>query len=397
MSVGLDRTDRALLIGAAVLLIGLAFASAFLAPVRQGGRATYPSSYSTSWDGAKAAYVLLDELGYAIERWDQAPAALEGDPRSKVLILANPLQTPTKEDIAALRRFLDRGGRIVATGENAAKFLPGAHHFEENDDVEDDDTRFPAALPSPLTNGAPEISMAPPQEWQPGQTEQIVVYGDKDTAAVVTFAVGQGKVIWWGSPSPLTNRGIKKPGNLALLLNSIGPKVGQTILWDEYFHGARGNLWSYIARTPLPWVFAQFALLLAFILFSHSRRYGAIRMPGKTSRLSPLEFVDTLGDLYTTAHAGSAAVRVDYQRLRFQLSRQLGLPANVKAVELARTASRIIGWEEQPLLGSLVRAERGTHSISLDDVESLEIVQDLHHYTTLLDARRTQVEKRPQE
>jgi len=396
MPASLDRTDRSILIGAGILVLVLAFATALLTPPRSGGRTGFPSSYSTSWDGAKAAYLLLSELGYDVKRWDRAPTELGDGAEDQILILANPLQPPTSEDIAALRRFLDGGGRIVATGENVAEFLPGGQKFAESDDAEGE-TQFPALLPSPLTSGAPEISMAPPSDWHSGKVDQVAVYGNSDTAAVVTYAVGKGTIVWWGSPSPLTNRGIKEPGNLALLLNSIGGTKGKQILWDEYFHGARGDFWSYMAKTPLPWVFAQLGLLLVFILVTYSRRYGTIRMPGKVSRLSPLEFVDTLGDLYTSGHAGSAAVRVAYQRLRFQLTRQLGLTSNATVAELARMGSRTLGWEEQPLLGTLARADRSSRTLDLSDAEALEIVRDLYDYTARLEMRTAPEEKRPSE
>src|SRR5262249_6138275 len=159
--------------------------------------------------------------------------------------------------------------------------------------------------------------------------------------------VGKGTIVQWGSASPLTNRGLKETGNLTLLLNSIGDAKGKKILWDEYYHGARESFGMYLMKTPLPWVLAQLGLLFLFVLLTFSRRYGTIRMPRKVSRLSPMEFVDTLGDLYTTAHAGTAAVRVAYQRLRNQLSRQLGLPANATVAELARMAHRTLGWNEE--------------------------------------------------
>jgi hypothetical protein len=214
---------------------------------------------------------------------------------------------------------------------------------------------------------------------------------------VVTYSVGKGAIVWWGSPSPLTNRGIREPGNLALLLNSVGGRNGRQILWDEYFHGARADFGSYFGKTPLPWVFAQLGFLLLFVLATYSRRYGTIRMPGKISRLSPLEFVDTLGDLYTSGHAGSAAVRVAYQRLRFQLTRQLGLTSNATVGEIARLGSRTMGWAEQPLLGTLARADRNSRALDVSDAEALEIVQDIGEYTARLEMRTASEAERKSE
>lgn len=393
MPAKLDRTDRFLLIGTAVVVMALAIATALLSTSRQRGRAGYPSSYSTQWDGAKAAYLLLERLGYRIERWNEPPTSLAADARNQVFVLADPIQAPTPEEAEALLRFLQRGGRILATGEFAAEFLPGAQLFEEGDEL--DEHKFPALMRSSLTADAEEISMAAPLEWHPHGTDKMIVYGNQETAAVVAYSVGAGEVIWWGSPSPLTNRSIKDSGNVALLLNSLGG--GRRILWDEYFHGARGSLWSYVGKTPLPWVGAQIAFGLLLILVTYSRRYGTIREPGKISRLSPLEFVDTLGSLYKTAHAGSAAVRVAYQRTRFQMTRQLGLPGNAAAAEIARSAGRMLGWDEAQLLGSLLQAERDSRAIGLDDAQALALVQELHDYAERLETRRApEVTRRPE-
>jgi hypothetical protein len=389
----LDHADRNLLIGAGVLLLALVIASALLSPQKIAGGAGYPSTYSPSWDDAKAAYLLLQDLGYQVERWEQPPMEIGGEPDKEVLILADPVQPPTSDEQSAIRDFLHRGGCVVATGSYAAKFLPDAAAFEENDDIEEK-IKFPALLPSPLVVGAPEITLAPPKNWKPWKTSQLVIYGNDDTAAVISYSVGNGQVIWWGADTPLTNGGIREAGNLALFLNSVGPAAGRRILWDEYFHGTHGSLWAYFARTPLPWVALQVAVVFLAILATYSRRNGPVRMPLKPSRLSPLEFVDTLGDLYASAHAGSAAVRIAYQRLRYLLTRQLGLSTNVTAADLARTASQSLAWEHGPLYGTLNRAERGMRTIDLQDEESLQLVQEIFDYTARLETRRPRTEER---
>jgi len=86
-------------------------------------------------------------------------------------------------------------------------------------------------------------------------------------------------------------------------------------------------------------------------------------------------------------------VRVAYQRLRLQLTRQLGLTANATVSEMARAAGYTLGWEEQSLLGTLARADRNSRALSLSDQEALEIVRDLHDYTARLEIRIAPEEK----
>jgi hypothetical protein len=386
----LDNADRKLLIGAGVLLVGLIVVSGALAPSRNGGGTSFPSSYSNSWGGAKAAFLLLQESGYKVQRWELSPTELDEDSAHEVLVFADPLMPPTSEEKSRILGFLQNGGRVVATGFGAASLLPEAESFAPADELEDK-VKFPALLPSPLIADAPEITMAPPKDWKPARVSHLVVYGNKDTAAVITYHIGKGQVIWWGSETPLTNRGIREPGNLALFLNSAAPSPGKRILWDEYFHGARGSLWSYFVKTPLPWGLVQVGLVFVAVLATHSRRNGPIRMPAKPSRLSPLEFVETLGDLYSSAHAGSAAVQILYQRLCFLLTRQLGLPANATTAELARSASQALAWPEAGIRETLQQAERtATSGQQLNDEEALPLVQELFDYTARLEMKRSE-------
>jgi hypothetical protein len=392
MPHALDTGDRKLLIGAGVLLTILIVASTYLSPKQSAGRSAYPSSYSAEWDGAKAPYLLLQNLHYHVERWEQSPTEMAGTPSREILILAGPIQTPSEEEKAAIVEFLQQGGRILASGSGAAKLLPNAPPLSENYLIEET-TKFPALLPSPLMRGAPEISMYSPDNWQPKAPSQLVVYGNEESAAVMTYQVGKGRVIFWGDSAPLTNGGIRESGNLPLFLNSIGPPQGARVLWDEYFHGAHGSLWIYITRTPLIWGAAQFGIVFLAIVATYSRRQGPISVPTKVSRLSPLEFVETLGDLYSSAHAGSAAVGIVYQRLRFQLIRQLGLPSNTSDTDLAHSVSRALAWNEPEISATLTRAERAAASAKVSDVETLRLVQAMFDYASRLELRRARTEE----
>jgi hypothetical protein len=389
MPKGLDSADRKLLIGGGVLLVVMLIASALISPPRAAGGSAFPSSYSAAWDGAKAAFLVLQDSGYKVERWENAPAEIPGDHSHEVLILAEPLIGFSTDDRAAIREFLRDGGRILATGSSAARLLPDAESFTEGEEFEEQKT-FTPQVPSPLAIDAPEIKMISPDNWHPNLPTQLVIYGSKETAAVVNYQSGRGQVIWWGSNTPLTNGGIRDASNLMLFLNSIGPANGMRVLWDEYFHGVHGSLWAYIRQTPLPWGMVQLGLVFIAIVATFSRRHGPTRMPAKVSRLSPLEFVDTLGDLYAARKAGTAAVHIAYQRLRFLLTRQLGLAPDVPAPALAHSAWEALGWKEQPFRGTLERAERAVRMTELKDDESLSLVQEIFDYTARLDVRRAQ-------
>src|SRR6266446_7026628 len=116
MPTSIDSRDRKLLlIGGAVLLVltaGLALVG--INPAEQGMQ--IPSTYSAGSSGARAAYLLLQDLHYKVSRWERSPTELPSDADNAVLIIADPLDTPTREERAALERFVNEGGQVLFTG-----------------------------------------------------------------------------------------------------------------------------------------------------------------------------------------------------------------------------------------------------------------------------------------
>jgi len=386
MPAFLDAGDRRLLIGAGIAMVVLLALTFALAPAPAQNSIGSPSSYSPEWAGTKAAFLLLNQLGYHAEHWERSPEELPADPQDTVLILAEPSEGASSDERMAIRRFVAGGGRVLALGGSAADLVPDAAAIEIPDWNLKPKT-FSALLPSPLTRDAPEITMVAPDQWTGHGSSQLGLYGTTEKPVVVSYHVGRGEVIWWASSSPLWNGVIREKSNLPLLLNAVGP-ASSRILWDEYFHGARGSLFSYFAETPLPWAGLQIGIAFLAAVFTFSRRAGPMRVAAVESRLSPLEFVETLGDLYQSANASPAAVGVAYQRFRALLSRKLSAPSKAKLPELAHAASGRFGWPEDALLDTLARSERAMRSIDLDEKEALELVRQLLDYSDRIESAR---------
>ena len=336
--------------------------------------APVPSIYASGSGGARAAYLLLRDLHFDVRAWEQPPAAL---PSPAVLILDEPSESPSKADVAALGKFVEAGGRVLFCGDSIPMFFPKAE--VSDDPVEGIEWKeFSANLPSATTRNADRVVIRPEVYWGTLSDSQLPLYGSDESAAVVSWKLGNGEVLWWAGATPLTNAGITEAGNLNLFLNSVS--AGTPIYWDEYFHGQRAGLFSYVEKTPVVWAGVQILLAALILLFTFSRRSGPIVMPGTVSRLSPLEFVDTMGALYQ--HAGASAIPVDVSRrhLRLTLTRRLGLPSATPDDDLARVAAERLHFDSAALAETLNRASHAAGAPKLRTREALAVVQDLERY-----------------
>lgn len=384
MQLALDRGDRKLLIGAAAMVVVLALVAA-LVGTQGPASSAYPSSYSAASDGAKAAFLTLQALGYKTGRWLDPPQELSA--RGSLLILADPLLPPSKDERQALRKYVESGGRILATGIRVNLLLPEAT-AGMNDALAVDWKEFPALFPGALTRGAANITLVPLARWTGTGARYIPLYGTAEAPVAVVYQLGKGEILWLAASTPLTNAGIQRSGNLELLLNFAGSPQRTQILWDEYFHGQGRSLADYFARTPLPWGLVQLGALLALALLAFSRRSGPVHALARESRLSSLEFIDTLGGLYQRAHAARGAVDIACQRFRFLLAKRLGMPANASDSDLERAARQRLA-PAPGLAAALQRCREAQEDLDLKDSKALELVQALHRFSEALSLQKS--------
>jgi len=336
----------------------------------------HPSSYSTKKRGGKAAYLLLTQLGYNIERWGRNPSELPVNPQNELLIIAGPTQFPDRDETNSLQKFVASGGTVLLAGAWSDDFAPNSHITLGKYRVGWAECQ-PAA-PTRLTRGG-TISMDQSETWEKAHRLEVLVhYKCEDDPVVASYMLGSGEVIWWASALPLTNAGIRDKNNLNLLINSLGQ--GKHLLWDEYFHTEDrhepfASIWGGAMKTGALQC-AAFALML---LLTFSRRSGPVTPLVPESRLSPLEFVDTLGNLYGRAGAAQVPVEIAFTRFRQLAARRLGLYGNVNAQQLARamTLRRLVTGND--FTSRLQRCEDAISDPNLSEREALTLVQFLNH------------------
>ena len=377
----IEKSDRRLLAWAALFLLPVIVALAFLS-TEEVEESTVPSTYSSQTRGAKAAYLLLEELGYKVERWEQSPAELPTEAAHTVLVLAGPYRFPLPQEKSALLLYISRGGTVLFTGANSWMYLPQAE--VKNEILPSPGWKeYQPQLLTPLTRGG-AIQMSPAAYWRDTSTACLVHYADDDRPIVVSCKAGNGEVIWWGASTPLTNAAIAKSGNLALLLNSLGPPGEVRVFWDEYFHGYRRTFSGYLGERPVLYGILQCVAVFAALLFTFSRRHGPVHPLAEPPRLSPLEFVHTLGRLYHRANAVHSALEVPYTRFRMLATRQLGLTPDVPAPELAHALKERLRRKDDPLGELLERIETALRQPDLSEERALALARQLAQYSQTL-------------
>jgi len=385
MPMQLSVGDRKILIITAAIFVVMVIA-AFLLNRSTDSNAEIPTIYSTASGGSKAAYVLLKEAGYRTDSWEQ-PLAELGEGKGKFLILAEPAGYPTKADQQRLASFLRSGGRVLAAGRFVGFYLPDNH---STIDSPFDTTwkRVSAIGPSPITRAAPSIALVPAAHWR-SEKSGIALYGEPLAPLVVEYKVGEGSVLWLASPTPLTNAGVKEPGDLEFLLAAVGAPGENQILWDEYVHGYQLTAPRHATHRILGWIALQLTICAVAILLMYSRRSAPIWLPFSQSRLSPLEFVRTLGTLYDQARAGSVALEVHYQRFRYLLTRRLGVPVSTSVDDLDRAVRQRWNLQDKNFANTLRDCESYRYDPSVRPQIALHLIQALFDYAERLQLTST--------
>jgi hypothetical protein len=378
MPLKIAAEDRKLLIGFGVLLALILVLVIFTVDADGGGGLS--SSYSAGNNGTKAALLLLEQTGHAPTRWTRNPRALAEVGPNATLILANPMASD-ESDVEAVRTFLRKGGRVVATGESFGQFVPkhtahsGTVHFEWKS--------YKPHEPSELTRGISEIVMAPKFYFKQEDSESPFL--DDDENPVTRFRYGAGEVIWWSTAEPMSNSGIREKDNAQLLLNSVGDAGRGPVLWDEYFHQGGKTVVDSVLASPLRWGLLQTALIGALVCFTYSRRFGPTRESVATPRLAPMEFVETLAVLYQKSGGAHIAVEIVYEGFRAALQRRYSVRSTDGAEELAAViADHLPGSNVKDTALLLHRIEDAAGNPSLRVAEATKLICEMHNLSTRL-------------
>lgn len=380
----LEARDRRWLFWSAGLAVLVAVLFSVFSPADDDSNTT-PSSYLTGKHDARAAFDTLVNAGYPIERWEGPldDLAAQAGPAT-VVIFAEP-QRVTADQIAAVQKIVDRGGRVLSTGSGGGYLVPGGAPAESQKFAIAACQLQPEGL-DPLASSG-EVWMVPQSGWTLDQPRFRVQYACSGQPAVVEYSYGKGRVVWWASASPLENESIARAANLDLLLNSIGPPQGHRFFWDESLHGLAPSTWSYASGPALTLLRVGLLVFFVLVVFSFSRRSGPVRDLPPPARAMPIEYLQALGALYQNAGSASTAVAVALDRFRRQSLRLCGLPPGpMPAAELAAALLRRFPAAGAQLESDLLAAESAQQDDALQPRAALALVQALQAHQQSLAA-----------
>jgi hypothetical protein len=379
----LDARDRRLLLWFVGIGVALAIATGFLLPRESNNDNPLPSTYLAGQHGARAAYETLLRSNYPIERWERPLSELAATAGPETVVIFAQPNTREPEDIKAVRKIVERGGRVLSTGLMGGYILPG----EAADQPKT--FNFAACKLEPegldALSGSGEVWMVPQAAWAVGNPAARVEYSCAGSPAVVEYNWGKGRIVWWANSTPLENGSLSRAHNLDLLLNSLGPREGHRFYWDESLHGDIRSTWSYVAGPAWTMLWIGLAVLALLVILSFSRRSGPLRELPPPARATPIEFLEALGSLYRKAGATSTAVSIAWDRFRRHSLQLCGQrPGKMSAAELAAVIRRRFPQTNADLEADLEACEEAGWGDAVEPRQALKLIQTLHGHSTQL-------------
>ena len=408
------------------------------------------STYHSGPTGLRALHDFLNESGYKIIRWREAPKKLMSDSGKLVatFVIVGQTQIPLSDDDGnSLRDWVAAGGRLVLIDRKLHDLPPESMGWAisattlemPNLDVDpasssqmtDGVTAFQPVQPTVLTSSiksvmpsrfaarlrvdppAEEASSgdhAPPARIQSSNSghdadqpplaspttlspSPVVHIGDKSGALLVDYLYGSGRVVILSDPYIVTNSGIKLNDNLQLAINTIAGRDG-VIAFDEYHQGrgvTENAFAAYFAGTPVLALAAQIGFLALLMLWTNGRRFARPLPLAQVDRRSSLEFVASMAELQERSRAFDLAIENIYMRTRRVLARYAGIDYNSSRSEIAtRIAERssIDGDKLETLMRQCEEAINGAPITARQSIDLVRRLRDVERRLGLLTRQR---------
>ncbi|MDX6483202.1 MAG: hypothetical protein QOE95_973 [Gaiellaceae bacterium] len=227
------------------------------------------SSYATAAGGLRAYAELLAREGHPISRVRTYPHEAALDPASTVVVLDPPLVT--RADAAALRLFVEGGGRLIAGGSGSGWLRTLLAPAPTRDQLSRISVATPIAPAAELA-GVARVRARGSGGWASAGAA-LPVLGNDRAALVDVATIGKGRLLLLADPTPLQNGLLGAADNARLGLNLAGAS-GRPVAFLEAYHGY-GKA-SGLRAIPFLWKLLLAGLVLATLTYmvARGRRLG---------------------------------------------------------------------------------------------------------------------------
>jgi antitoxin (DNA-binding transcriptional repressor) of toxin-antitoxin stability system len=391
------------------------------------------STYNAGATGTRAFFDLLAETGRSPSRWREPLSALNNSRNDKpatFVVIGATRREFTDDDVSNLLRWVTDGGNLViidreppaaliATTANykilTSSFAPAPFSAIDPSDQKQMTDKTEAAKPVQPTIFTKNVNAVQPSRFassvaferftdfataaddeeeeieSPALTAPVVHLANKEKNLLIDFPFGGGRIIFLTDPFIVSNGGISLVDNAQIGIN-ITTSRGGIIAFDEYHQGfgaGENRLFSYFSGTPAAAIFLQFIALVAFVLYSQSRRFARPLPASEPDRLSKLEYVAAMAELQRRTKCFDLAVENIYTEFRRRASRLVGIDSRAASLEdLSRMIAERLDADESEIRGLLKKCEAVAHGETTDKKEVLSLVSRLRELEEKLGLKR---------
>jgi hypothetical protein len=303
-----------------------------VAVIWQTSKAALPalSSGSNGREGARALRLWLEQKGYKISTQSDTEYYPPAD--ADLIFVLEPSYDADDSHWQALDAWVEAGGSLIVAGDGW-EVDEIFKHFEFN--THDWGSYGEVTVQSPLLSSPPIEDLSHlilSSAFTTNRDDWIVLLAVDSTPVLITFRQGQGRVILASFVYPLTNAGLKEPGNPELVLNllALAGKI-ENIWFDEWHHGESQRKLiigpqDWLRFTPAGHALLFTAAILFLALVLQGRGFGrSIPLPQSMARRTSLEYITALANLSRRAGRRSDVLRQYHQSLKHHLARRYRL------------------------------------------------------------------------
>jgi hypothetical protein len=326
-------------------LIALVLALAVMARASGGANQVTPrpTSFLSSPGGGRALYLTLAEVGLpTVQR--RTRVAL-GDTMSGAFLVLAPTRPYDAREARHLMRWVRAGGGLMyvpprGAGGMVDDALADSLGLKPVRLRPDADSLLAAggwrgATGVPVSHPwTVNLKAVPGWEWAmrrvgPAKRGRVLLQTKDSVALAVTFPVGDGRVVAFSDPAPVTNGALRDNGLAPLVVQSAARlAAGGPVVFDEFHHGyredgsIRGAVGRWLRETDAGHGVLQLAAVGLGLLLLLGWRFGAPTAPPPAERRSPLEHVEALAGAYRQAGARATARRLVVAGMARRLGRR---------------------------------------------------------------------------